>query len=271
MTALPSVTSRTLDVDGRTVRVWTGGRGPTLLLLHGGTGDAALHWDPVWVALAEQFTVVAPDLPGFGGTERLPRCSFAALVTFALAVVKELGVNTPMTVVGNSFGGGIARFLAAGHPDLVSRLVLVDGGAIPRIPGPVLPLISSPVLTPLFTGLRIVAFSRRGLERLVADPATLTPDLVARMAQDTHAFVDSMREAALDPLPVLDVPTQPTLILWGAQDRLTPPNAGRAFAASIPGATYVLLIGAGHLPMLEQPRAFVRELVSFAADPKGGP
>ncbi len=261
---MPVIRDRVVTTCVGDARVWTGGHGPTLLLLHGGCGDAAVHWERVWTSLADHFTIVAPDLPGFGASPAITPSSFANLVTFASDLLKSLGADGPTTVVGNSFGGALARLLAANHPEQVGALVLADGGLIPRIPLWTAPLIAASGLNPVFDLIRGIAYSPRGLERMVANPATLTAELRTRMAADAEAFVASMRQTALESVPALDVPTQPTLILWGAEDHLTPPRVARTVNQQIPGSRVVVMIGAGHMPMLERSAAFVREIVAFA-------
>src|SRR5689334_16668505 len=117
------VTSHTLEVEGRPARIWRGGGGSgrVLLLLHGGIGNAELSWRPVWDQFAEEFEVIAPDLPGFGHTPELPNPSFLALVEWLRHMLDTLGISR-VTVIGNSFGATLARFFAARYTDRVSYL-----------------------------------------------------------------------------------------------------------------------------------------------------
>lgn len=232
---MPQISVRMLKVQGRPARVWRGGSGPALLLLHGGVGDARLHWEPVWEKLAHSFVVAAPDLPGFGETAPLPSASFSAFADWVGELREVLGFPR-MVLMGNSFGGGVARLYAAAHPVRVVRLILVNGGVLPQIPGWARRLAALPRLSDwLLDFMRRQAFSRAGLKRLVGDES----------------------------LPVRQTPTSPTLVLWGEQDRQAPLASGRKLAASLPGAAFRAIPNAGHMPQLEQPEQFVTILREF--------
>jgi pimeloyl-ACP methyl ester carboxylesterase len=254
---------RTLRVQGRPAQVWRGGSGQALLLIHGGLGDARLHWEPVWESLAASFTVAAPDLPGFGGTAPLPAAGFSAVMGWTAALMETLGFPRAV-LVGNSFGGLVARHYAAAHPARAVRLVLVNGGTAPRIPALLQQWISRPGLgEALVEWMRRWAFSRGGLKWLIADERLLTPDFVARTQAASTEFVRLMRGAFATPLSPNQTPRCPTLVLWGERDRLAPLSRGRALAAQIPGAVLRPVPGAGHMPQLEQPADFTAAVREF--------
>jgi pimeloyl-ACP methyl ester carboxylesterase len=115
--------------------VWRGGSGAPLLLLHGGLGDASTHWRWCWNALADGYALYAPDLPGMGGmSAALDTPGYQALVDWTVALLDALGLQQ-VAVVGNSFGGALARLLAANYPARVSRVLLVNGGRVVGLPG----------------------------------------------------------------------------------------------------------------------------------------
>jgi pimeloyl-ACP methyl ester carboxylesterase len=230
---MPHISVRMLKVQGRPARVWRGGSGPALLLLHGGAGDARRHWAPVWERLAHSFVVAAPDLPGFGETAPLPSASFGAFADWVGELREVLGFPR-LVLVGNSFGGGVARLYAAAHPVRVIRLILVNGGALPQIPG---------------WARRLAALPRLGDWLL---------NFVARSQAESAGFARTMAD-----LPHPQTPTSPTLVLWGERDRQAPLASGRKLAASLPGAAFRVIPDAGHLPQLEQPEQFVTILREF--------
>ena len=124
----------TVDVGGLATNVHVAGDGPAVLLLHGsGPGVTAwANWRLTLPALAEHFTVVAPDIVGFGFTER-PDDAVYDLDTWtghAIAVLDALGIDRAH-VVGNSFGGSLALSLAIRHPDRVRNLVLMGSVGVP--------------------------------------------------------------------------------------------------------------------------------------------
>jgi len=262
---MPQISVRMLRVQGRPARVWRGGSGPALLLLHGGMGDARLHWEPVWERLADSFTVAAPDLPGFGETIPLPIASFSAFAEWTASLMETLGFPRA-ALVGNSFGGGVARLTTAAHPARITRLVLVNGGALPSIPGWAKRLMAVPGASDwLFEFMRGRAFSRNGLKRLIYNEQLLTPEFVTRSQAASSGFVRAMRQAAFAGLPTHQTPACPTLVVWGEQDRQTSVARGRALASAIPGAAFQILPRAGHLPQLEQPAQFVALVREFCS------
>jgi pimeloyl-ACP methyl ester carboxylesterase len=81
-TGFHEVTARSLEIQGERYQVWTGGEGPPLLLLHAGLGDAQFSWQTVWHALSDHFSVIAPDLPGFGKSPAFKHPSLELLTNF---------------------------------------------------------------------------------------------------------------------------------------------------------------------------------------------
>src|SRR6476646_11454462 len=123
----PVVQAATIPVQDRPCRYWYAGApdAPPLVLLHGGLGNAALHWGRNLADLARDFHVLAPDLPGFGATAPLPEPSYGAYAAWVAAFCVEAEVGPSVVLVGNSMGAAIARCMAAG-PLNVARVVLVD-------------------------------------------------------------------------------------------------------------------------------------------------
>lgn len=121
-----------VDIGGRTMAWRRFGDGPPLVLIHGGHG-CWLHWARNIEALAQRFTVLLPDLPGFGDSDSLAEPTFENLVEATAAALDVLiGAHTPFALAGFSFGGLVAAGLAARRPS-VSRLLLIGpaghGGA----------------------------------------------------------------------------------------------------------------------------------------------
>jgi pimeloyl-ACP methyl ester carboxylesterase len=261
--------AESITLLGRTVRFWRGGDGPALILLQGGMADARLHWAPVWDLLKPRFTVIAPDWPGFGGSEAMPGASYEDMTDW-LAAFQEAVIGDAADVAGNSFGGTIALLYAGAYPLAVRRLVLINGGGLPS-EAVSRALASSDLDEPMLRDLGRAAFSRDVLARMVADEATLTDEFVAA-CQFNPAILRILRDALASSLPTLPWPTMPMLVLWGEGDRHTPPDIGRTLAAGIPGAAFALVPGAGHLPQVERPGAVAAALEDFlleqAAEPR---
>src|SRR5262245_14590080 len=119
-----------IDTPRGTVRARVGGSGPPLLVLHG-FPETHLMWHPIASALAERFTVIAPDLPGYGDSFRPPVAedhaphSKRALAADLVDAMRELG-HTSYAVVGHDRGGRVAYRMALDHPGTVTRLAVLD-------------------------------------------------------------------------------------------------------------------------------------------------
>ena len=253
-----------IRIAARQVRVWRGGSGPNLLLLHGGMGDAQWHWHTVWETLGDSFQIVAPDLPRFGSTVELPNLSWQELLEW-LARVQELVGTSDAIVVGNSFGGALARLYAAAYPARVPRLILVDGGQFSVLPTFARRLAGASFTAPLFEFMRKQAFSEKGVKRAFANPALVTPDVLRASQDASYGFVALMRQVVLSELPAQKIPSQPTQLIWGERDKLAGVARAHEIASEIPHAQLAVIKNAGHMPQLEDPLSFVKIARDFAA------
>jgi pimeloyl-ACP methyl ester carboxylesterase len=254
--------ARTFEIAGRPARVWVGGKGAPILLLHGRWGGAALQWGPVWTALSQHALVIAPELPGIGeGSEGMPS-GFAGYARWVVRVLDALHVSA-VCVTGNSFGGALGWELAAQFPERCQRLVLVDGGPLP-IGAFTRAILRLPPLKALLTALfRRNATLPRTLPKAFARPGEVSTELrdaISRSVSQIPALVDTV----LGPMTEA-VPRCPVLILWGEEDRL---NSGHKITKWVLQRTHARverIPAAGHVPQIEQPHEFVQRLLAFAA------
>ncbi len=253
-------------VGAARARVWTGGDGEALLLLHGAWGGAELHWAPVWEALAARFRVIAPELPGVGDAAVPGLPSFEAYAGWAAALLDALGVARAWCV-GNSFGAAVAWRLAARLGPRCRGVVLVNGVPPPRVPRPLGALVGAAPIRRIFRALfRRINFSPGTLARAFADPARAPAGLGRVLAAPTTARLDLLLRVLAAGAPSEPRPSAPVLLAWGAADRL-PGTAGaraaRRLQRALPGARLALLPSAGHCPQLERPLDFVAAIASF--------
>ena len=273
-----------LDVDeielhGHRVCFRYAGEGPALVLVHGITGTWR-HWERVIPLLAQDHTVIAPDLLGHGRSAK-PRGDYS-LGAFASGIrdlLLALG-HDQATVVGHSLGGGIAMQFAYQYPERCERLVLVSSGGLGRevhlllraatLPGSelVLPLLNSEKLRDL-GNLVTGALGRVGIKLSpditeVARGASSMPDPEARRAflATLRSVIDErgQRVDARDRLYLAEA--MPTLIVWGARDPVIPVDHGAEAHELMPGSRFEVL-DAGHFPQLEEPHEFTRLLSGF--------
>lgn len=273
----------TVVLHGRRVAYRRAGRGGAIVLVHGIAGTSAT-WDAVVPALARGADVIAPDLPGHGDSD--PPVGDYSTGAYACAVrdlLELLDVDTA-TVVGHSLGGGIAMQFAYQFPERVERLVLVSSGGLGRevsplvrsaaLPGSelVMPLLASP---PARGAARVLGAALRAAGR---DPGTDLREVarsVGSLADGgaRRAFVGTVRSlldhrgqrvSATDRLYLAE--DVPTLVVWGARDRIIPVDHGRAAAEAIRGSRLEVFHAAGHFPHIDEPRRFADLVVGFVAD-----
>ncbi len=264
---------RFVEVDGRQVYVEQQGAGEVVVLLHG-FGASSYSWRKVMPELAKSFRVVAPDLNGFGWTERphdpvsYTREGQERLV---LGVLGALGV-TRAQFVGHSYGGSLTLFLASRHPDLVRSMVLIDSAAPTYSDDRRSRVAAIRPLDSLFVRLALTPRHVRGsLLESVYDPALVTPELVRAYLERlrVHGEDDAYYglTARLGPPAAggveLERLTLPALVVWGAEDRLIRVEAGRLAARRLPAGEFLTIPRCGHLPMEERPVELLGVMAPF--------
>jgi pimeloyl-ACP methyl ester carboxylesterase len=269
-----------LELHGHRVIYRIAGAGPPVVLIHGMV-NSSLHWEDVALRLADDYTVIAPDLIGHGDSAT-PRGDYslgahAAVIRDLLAVV---GIERA-TVVGHSLGGGVAMQFFYQFPQRVERLALVSSGGLgrdvsPMLRGAALPGASAllwaaahPRVLDALSGagermrergsgkgvyLQAIARALRPLERGGARKAFL---------QTLRSVIDfkGQHVSARDRLYLLN--DFPTLIVWGERDNTIPLAHGREAHRAIPGSRFVTLPRAAHFPHLEDPEGLTTALRDF--------
>jgi len=252
-------------VDGRAAYVWRAGAGESLLLLHGGWGGAEMHWSAMWDALAREYRVLAPELPGVAYESSWVPQSFEQAAEWLEKVMDASGIGEAY-IVGNSFGAALASRVASRSPERCRGLILIDGGPPPRVPAVVRRLLRRRrPRQVLGVALRRGAWTPAALEKSFSQPVRAPAELREVLNQPHPRAFPVVR----DIVARLDVPAQPprvrTLVIWGEQDRLagSTPKAARRLVRSLPNAHLVMLRDAGHLPQVEQPGEFVLAVRRF--------
>lgn len=227
------------------------GAGPAVLCLHG-AGGSHRHWGYVLAGLSDRARVIAADWPGHGRSAPPGRGSIAAYAAVALALLDALGLERA-TIAGHSMGAATALELACAHPDRVDRLVLAGAAARLRV----LPaLISGMVGDHAATVDRLVSM----LYAADAPPERLAAARADYMTCDPLVFRDDFSACdGWDIRPRLGQIVAPTLILSGAEDRLTPPKFAEELRAGLPNAELVTIPQCGHVPIVERAEAVIRQ------------
>ena len=259
---MANTTVVTVTVDGIgavPVTVTERGEGRPFLLLHGGAGPQSVEGFADLLATAEPARVIVPVHPGFGGTPRPEGLdSMRSLARVYAGLLDELGL-TGVTVVGNSIGGWIAAEIALAGSPRVSGVVLVDAAG----------LVISDYPSPDFFSLsmdQVAELSYYRPDAFRIDVGHLPEPAKAAMAGNRAALAVYGGPGMADPglLDRLPDITVPVLVAWGEADRMIPVEHGRAYAKAIPGARFLLIAEAGHLPQLETPDRLLAAVQDFA-------
>lgn len=231
---------------------------PPVVLIHG-AGGTHLYWPPEVRRLAG-FPVYAPDLPGHGKSAGRGMQSIHAYTQALIGWLDEVNLHSAV-IVGHSMGSAIALNLALDHPGRVLGLGLVGAGARLRVAPALLEQASNP--STYLNAVNTViswSFSPQSGARLT--------ELAARRMAETRASVLYGDFLACDEFDVRDrLPEirQPTLVLCGTDDQMTPLRHAQFLANAIPNAVLKLIPDAGHMVMLEQPQTVAQALSEFVS------
>ncbi|MFE0700555.1 alpha/beta fold hydrolase [Streptomyces sp. NPDC058872] len=280
-TEVPAMTEHLLDVDGKKIFVAETGRGAPVLLLHGGGPGASgvSNYSRNIAELSQEFRVIVPDLPGYGRSSKGIDLAdpFGALATGIRGVLDQLGLKKAH-FVGNSYGGACALRLALDTPQRVDRMVLMGPGGIGTTR--VLPTPGLNSLLNYYTG---DGPSRPKLEKFIRDY------LVFNAAHVPDSIIDARYRDSIDPEVVAAPPLRrpkslgalwkmdftrdkrlnrlavPTLVLWGAADKVNRPSGGRMLAERMPNCDLYEVANTGHWVQWERAELFNRLCADFLA------
>lgn len=254
------------------VHTWIGGRGPPVMLLQGFGGDALVQWDQQVGPFAEDHTLLVPDLVFFGASTGPPeRATLELQVEAMLGVAAARGIER-FDVVGVSYGGLVAWWMAVTAPERVRRLVLVDSPGTAFDAGDLGALLEHYGVDS--TAELLLPDQPDDIPRLMSLVEPRPPRLPGVVLRDVHdvMFTTQVEEkrALLDDLlgrmadaPDLPVPQQPTLLVWGEHDRVFPLPIAHRLLERLPDAELVVVEGALHGPNVSHPDAFNAAVTPF--------
>lgn len=276
--AIERIPIHTVFVHGQKIAYLDVGQGDPVILIHG-FGGSMWQWEQQQTALARHVRVITPDLLGSGLSDK-PDIDYRPdqMLEFFVGLMDALHLPQA-TLVGNSMGAGLAIGMALTHPTRVSKLILIDG-----LPQHVMDKLTSPSVRRALESSApswLVSFGNwlfgrlvieSVLKELVYDPALLTPAVIERSNRNRQrpgliAPLMTVREN----LPLwesgfakrLGEIAQPTLIIWGEEDRVFPLTVGEELQRTIKGARLVRIPKAGHIPQWEQPAISNEAMIEF--------
>lgn len=246
------------DIDASPTAWRECGAGPRVAVLLHGLGGSRIGWRPQLAGLHATHRVIAWDAPGYGGSEPVSAPTFTAYAERAAAFIHVVSPAAPVDLVGMSFGGMIAQYATAAHPELIRSLTLLctspafgldgtdpDDWRAARLagleafgsPGAAAPAILSSLAGP--KAAHVVPEAVEAMERVPM--AGLLDALATITGHDSRAVLGSIQV--------------PTLVLVGSEDEETPPSYAQGIVDLMPHARLQVIPGAGHLLNLEAPDA----------------
>ncbi len=274
----PSPHGAFLTLQGTRKRTWQihyreqgGSAQPVALMLHG-YGSSGIVWTPLMQALNKLgYRTIAPDLPGFGLTDKYPgNYNTIFIADQVAAFMTQKGVKQA-DILAHSWGSSVALALALRYPHKVRRIVIHSGWVYTAQIVPVIRWAKLPVLGEIIYGMFYkerpgdkFAHAVYDKERMVTQPLIETikkslerPGAVAAALAVARGMDFSNLEKRYSKI------LNKTLLLWGKQDPVALPFYGRRLVTDLPNARLVLLDRCGHIPMLEQPYLVSRYVASF--------
>jgi pimeloyl-ACP methyl ester carboxylesterase len=256
------------------------GQGSPVLLIHG-FGASTYTWRRIAPELARSHRVIAVDLKGFGQSDKPfdERYSVFDQAELLTQLIEEHDLRN-LTVVGHSYGGGIALLLALQANDRlkgrIAKLALLDTIAYPQNMPVFFRMLNTPFVSHL--GVRMVppaAQVRVALQIAYFDNSKIEDSEVEvyaaplRTAAGKHAIIHSARQIVPEDLEEIAERyksiTLPTLILWCDHDRIVPLDVGLKLRRTLPNSTLRLVENCGHMPQEEQPEQTLKLLKDFLA------
>ena len=239
------------------------GSGPPVLMVHG-LGGTSNFYQVQAQTLADRFQVIRPDSAGAGRSPVTGQISIGSHADDLAALLDQLGVSGA-TVVGHSMGTLVVRTLAARHPGLVSRLVLLGAVAEPadavrqaqRDRAATLRRDGTAAVAPGVVANALSETTRRDKPEVAA----FVRELIMRQDPEGYARNCEALATATDPGPV--DPGLPLLLITGGDDKTGPPEVSQAIAAAHGSATVTVIDGTGHWTALEAARDVTDQLLKF--------
>lgn len=262
------VEEKFLQIDGSRIRyLESGASKKTLVLIHG-LGASAERWHQVIPLFEEDFKVIAPDLVGFGYSDK-PMVDYTPefFSDFLEKFFRAANLQGPV-IIGSSLGGQIAAEFAASHSQHIEKLILVSPAGIMKQSTPALDAYIMAAMYPNEESAKNAFEMMEGSGRSV--PEDIVNGFIKRMRLPNAklAFMSTLLGLKNSEIITskLQAITAPTLIVWGSDDPVIPITHADGFVSSIQDCRFFRMDGCGHTPYVQDPRAFAGKVLEFLND-----
>ena len=257
---MDNIHSEKIKVNGLDTHYFTAGQGDPLVVIHGGGGDARTWLNNI-AALADNYTVYAPDLPGFGGSQPLDGdCYIPEFTNFVEGFSNSVGLDK-FHLMGHSIGGGVALNYALESPSKVRKLVLISSLCLGREIALWVRLLSMParsIGSAILAVLRVVKWL---VKTLLAPLEFVVP--LSLTSVNLGSSITTLKEQTLVLANRLSELIMPTLVIWGAKDEIVPVRHAYAAAHLIPDCQLKVFENRGHNVHRDELQQFSRLLTGF--------
>jgi triacylglycerol lipase len=262
---------KTALVFGQKIAYYEAGTGPTIVLVHGFASQARFDWGQVIVPLSEHHHVIALDQIGFGQSAK-PQFDYS-IQTFVDFLGEFLRVKQvkEFTLAGESLGGWISALYTIESLDpkntgpyaipAPKRLILEDAAGMAALPATGAPIPVTGTLADAHSVAIVFHDKSRVTEEFVRENFTMK--LAANDGFTERSVFGNPKVASEVVKDRLTKITIPTLVVWGGSDEVVPLDAGKAYAAGIPGAKLAIIPECGHGPSIEKPKEFLAAVLPF--------
>jgi pimeloyl-ACP methyl ester carboxylesterase len=266
--------SRFFPFEGMQVHYRVTGNGPTLVLIHGVA--SSLHtWEGWNQELSKNFTIISYDVPGFGLTGPNPSKDYSVKINMEIldALLDKLDVDS-CYMAGNSYGGYLTWNYALYNSKRVKKIILIDAAGYNvnrEVKNPGFKLAINPLTKGISHRITPYFLVKKSVEDVYGDKLLVTPETVQRYYDimlrkgNREAFSEiliNLHGGKVNPDLIANV-KQPTLILWGSDDRIIDPEDAYRFKDAIGNVQLIMYPGVGHIPMEEIPEITANDAKNF--------
>jgi pimeloyl-ACP methyl ester carboxylesterase len=258
---MTSIHSQRIDVNGLDIHYLTGGRGESLIIIHGGS-DGARAWRENIAVLSKKYTIYVPDLPGFGSSQTWEGVyNIPEMVEFVYKFAGSVGLER-FYLMGHSFGGGVALNYTLKYPQHIRKLVLVSSLCLGKEIAWWVRLFSNPMALRSI-GKAAVSIIRgiRFVIRFFGPWEIVQP--ITKASLQIGSGIASLTEQTIVLLSQLPQIMVPTLVLWGARDPIVPFAQAYTAAELIPDCEVKVFEDCGHSVYRDRLNEFSAVLAGF--------